>query len=81
MLYRKKKQIITIDVMIESKNCIQENLYNLMKVSYNLKDFWFNSSSNITSDSKAKVIAFYFQFYLNHQEHFLILFADIKSYI
>lgn len=36
---QKKKQIITIDVMIESKNCIQENLYNLMKASYNLKDF------------------------------------------
>lgn len=36
--------------MIESKNYIQENLYNLMKASYNLKDFCFNS--------KAKVIAF-----------------------
>lgn len=53
-----KKPIITIDVMIESKNYIQENLYNLMKASYNLKDFCFNSSSNITPDSKAKVIAF-----------------------
>lgn len=56
--YYEKEKVATINEIIESLNITLENLYNWMKTFNNLKDFGFDSSSNIKPDGKAKVITY-----------------------